>query len=222
MVPIRGCIFDLDGVLVDTAVYHYKAWKRLANTLGFDFTEQQNESLKGISRAESMKLVLAWGGLTLSAAVREELMAKKNQWYVAMISNMTPAEILPGITTLLEDIREKGIRIALGSASKNAALILLHTGLDRFFDVMVDGQLITASKPDPAVFLKGAELLGELPDRCLVFEDAAAGVEAARAAGMKVIGVGDQQVLAAADLVVKDFSATRFHHIIHFYQQHCC
>jgi beta-phosphoglucomutase len=199
---IKACLFDLDGVLVDTAVYHYKAWKRLANTMGFDFTEEQNEQLKGVSRVESLNKILAWGKVEKSEAEREELAALKNSWYVEMINKMTPAEVLPGTVDFLTAIHQDGYKLALGSASKNSATILEKTNLAHFFDEIVDGNSVTKSKPDPEVFLKGAELLGFKPDECVVFEDAVAGVEAAKRGGMKAIGIGEKSVLTDADLVV--------------------
>ncbi|WP_421941237.1 beta-phosphoglucomutase [Pedobacter sp.] len=199
---IQACLFDLDGVLVDTAVYHYKAWKRLANTMGFDFTEAQNEQLKGVSRVESLNKILAWGKVEKSEAEREELAALKNGWYVEMINKMTPAEVLPGTVDFLTAIHQAGYKLALGSASKNSATILEKTNLAHFFDEIVDGNSVTKSKPDPEVFLKGAELLGFKPNECVVFEDAVAGVEAAKRGGMKAIGIGEKSVLTDADLVV--------------------
>ncbi|CAL1518500.1 beta-phosphoglucomutase [Chitinophaga sp. MM2321] len=216
-IQLKACIFDLDGVLVDTAIYHYKAWKKMANQLGFDFTEKQNESLKGISRDESLKLILEWGGLSIPPHTMAELAEQKNNWYTAMISTMTPQEVLPGAIALLTAVRENGIKTALGSVSKNAGLILEHTGLARFFDAIVDGNMGLTSKPDPAVFLKGAELLQEAPVNCLVFEDAVAGVKAALTAGMKVIGVGEEAVLKDADLVVKDLSEITLEEIRNHY-----
>ncbi|GGH08658.1 beta-phosphoglucomutase [Pedobacter zeae] len=192
----------MDGVLVDTAVYHYKAWKRLANTMGFDFTEEQNEQLKGVSRVESLNKILAWGGVEKTDTEKEELAALKNGWYVDMITKMTPAEVLPGTVDFLTAIHKAGYKLALGSASKNSAIILEKTDLAHFFDKIVDGNMVTKSKPDPEVFLKGAELLGFKPDECVVFEDAVAGVEAAKRGGMKAIGIGEKSVLGQADLVV--------------------
>ena len=202
MSKIKACIFDLDGVIVDTAVYHYKAWKRLANELSFDFTEEANEKLKGISRKESLDLILGWGGVDKTEAERAELATSKNEWYVEMISQMTPAEILPGTLEFLQALKTAGYKIALGSASKNAGFILEKVGLTSYFDAIVDGNLVTASKPDPQVFLKGAELLGIEPAACVVFEDAIAGIEAAKAGGMKVIGIGEPETLKGADLVI--------------------
>jgi beta-phosphoglucomutase len=201
-----GCLFDLDGVLVDTAVYHYQAWKALANSLGFDFTEAQNEHLKGINRMRSLEMILNWGGVEKTAAEMEALATTKNEAYVKMISKMTQEEVLPGSLELLQELKAAGIKIALGSASKNSGLILERTGLAPLFDVIVDGNHVNSSKPDPEVFLKGAKGLGVVPERCVVFEDAQAGVQAGKAGKMKVVGIGDPQILQAADVVVKDLS----------------
>ncbi len=199
---IQACIFDLDGVIVDTAVYHYQAWKRLANELGFDFTEIQNERLKGISRVRSLQLMLEWGGMEKTPEEQQVLATRKNDWYVNMINRMTPQEILPGVLPFLQQCRAAGIKTALGSASKNAHTILERTGLLPLFDAVVDGNAVTASKPDPEVFLRCAELLNIAPVRCVVFEDALAGIEAAKAAGMKAIGIGDAAVLTGADEII--------------------
>lgn len=203
MSTIKACIFDLDGVIVDTAVYHYKAWKRLANELGFDFTEEDNEKLKGVSRVRSLELILQWGGVTKTDAEKEELATRKNNWYVDMINQMTPDEILPGAKEFLQSCIDAGIKTALGSASKNSMTILEKTGITHFFNAVIDGNKVSKPKPDPEVFLKGAEELNMVPDDCVVFEDAIAGVEAAIAGGMKVVGIGSPQVLGEANLVVK-------------------
>lgn len=200
--PIKACLFDLDGVLVDTAVYHYQAWKRLANLLNFDFTAEQNEQLKGVSRVESLNKILAWGKVSKTEMEKEDLASLKNSWYVEMINKMTPAEVLPGTVEFLQAIQQAGYKIVLGSASKNSSIILDKTNLSHFFDEIVDGNKVTLSKPDPEVFLKGAALLGISPKACVVFEDAVAGVEAAKRAGMKCIGIGQKEVLNQADLVV--------------------
>lgn len=199
---IKACLFDLDGVLVDTAVYHYQAWRRLANEMGFDFTEHQNEQLKGISRMDSLDKVLGWGGVEKSEDEKDELATKKNTWYVELISKMTPAEVLPGVFDFLTELKNNGFRAALGSASKNSAMILERTNLAHFFDAIVDGNMVSKSKPDPEVFLKGATLLDSKPDECVVFEDAEAGIEAGKRGGMKTIGIGKQEILSQADLVV--------------------
>jgi beta-phosphoglucomutase len=209
-----ACIFDLDGVLVDTAVYHYQAWKKLANSMGFDFSHAQNEQLKGVNRMRSLDKILDWGGVTKSDAEKEELAALKNTWYVDMISRMSASEVLPGSVELLQELHEQGIQIALGSASKNSALILERTNLSHFFDAIVDGNAVTTSKPDPEVFVKGAELLKAAAEDCIVFEDAAAGVQAAIAANMAVVGVGEAENLPGADMIIKDLSGVTVQQLI--------
>lgn len=201
-----ACIFDLDGVLVDTAVYHYQAWKKLANSLGFDFSHVQNEQLKGVNRMRSLDMILNWGGVSKNEAEKEELAALKNSWYVEMISKMSASELLPGTLQLLQELQSKGIKMALGSASKNSGLILERTQLAHFFDVVVDGNSVTTSKPDPEVFLKGAALLNADTANCIVFEDAAAGVQAAISAHMAVVGIGEAENLPGADRIIKDLA----------------
>lgn len=201
-----ACIFDLDGVLVDTAVYHYQAWKKLANSLGFDFSHAQNEQLKGVNRMRSLDMILNWGGVSKNEAEKEELAALKNSWYVEMISKMSVSELLPGTLQLLQELQSKGIKMALGSASKNSGLILERTQLAHFFDAVVDGNSVTTSKPDPEVFLKGAALLNADTANCIVFEDAAAGVKAAISAHMAVVGIGEAENLPGADRIIKDLS----------------
>lgn len=199
---IQACLFDLDGVIVDTAVYHYKAWKRLANELGFDFTEEQNELLKGVSRVRSLEIILEIGGVTKTEAEKEELATRKNTWYVDMINQMRPDEILAGAREFVQACRDAGIKTALGSASKNSMTILEKINMVDLFDAIIDGNKVSKAKPDPEVFLKGAEALGVDPSACVVFEDAIAGVEAAINAGMKVVGIGSPKVLIRANLVV--------------------
>jgi beta-phosphoglucomutase len=206
---INACIFDMDGVIVDTAHYHFKAWKRLAAELGIDLDEDFNEQLKGISRVDSLDRILDKGNLVLDGETKLRLMEKKNRWYLEYIEGMTPEEILPGTLELLHWLKDQSIRTALGSSSRNARIILDKTGLSEWFDVVVDGNMITLSKPDPEVFLKGASMLGLRPSEIAVFEDAVAGIEAARDGGFIVIGIGEPAVLGGADLVVpslKQFS----------------
>ena len=199
---IKGFIFDLDGVIVDTAKYHFIAWKRLADELGVTFTEADNERLKGVSRMRSLDILLEIGGKTLSEEEKINLATKKNEWYVDFISQMPTDEILPGAKDLLISSREKGIKIALGSASKNAMLILDRLNITKLFDAIIDGTKEANAKPDPEVFLIGAQALGLKPNECLVFEDAEAGVEAAHNAKMKCIGIGSPDILKKAELVV--------------------
>lgn len=203
---IRACIFDLDGVIVDTAKYHYLAWKRLANEMGFDFTEHDNERLKGVSRMRSLDILLEIGGKTLSDAEKQARAAQKNEWYVDYITRMTPEEVLPGVIPFLDALRAEGIRIALGSASKNAGIILDKVLLTHYFDAIIDGNKVSEAKPDPEVFLKAAEALGASPAECIVFEDAEAGIEAALRGGMRCVGLGSPDVLGKAHLVLSDLN----------------
>ncbi|WP_293902570.1 MULTISPECIES: beta-phosphoglucomutase [unclassified Sphingobacterium] len=204
---VKAVLFDLDGVLVDTAIYHFQAWRRLAAELGYSFSVVDNEQLKGVSRVESLELILNWAGLEKSETEKAVLLTKKNQWYLELIEQLSPEHLLAGSLDLLKKLREKDIRIALGSASKNALGILEKTGIVDYFDALIDGNVVQLSKPNPEVFLKGAEALGIEPACCLVLEDAQAGIDAARAAGMQVIGVGQAEHLNGADLVVADLGA---------------
>ncbi len=202
---IQACIFDLDGVIVDTAKYHYLAWNRLAKDLGFEFLPEHNERLKGVSRMRSLEILLEVGGLTFSAAEKERMAARKNEWYLEYIRKMTPDEILPGVLKFLSEIRNAGVKTALGSASKNAPLILQQVKITQFFDAIIDGNKVNKAKPDPEVFLKAAEELGVDPSLCIVFEDAEAGVEAALNGNMRCVGVGSPEVLNRANLVIPGF-----------------
>lgn len=205
---IRCCIFDLDGVVVDTARYHYQAWRELAAELGFDFTPEQGEETKGVSRMASLEIVLAAGGMRerFSADEKQRMAERKNARYLELIAGMTPSEVLPGVRGLLEELRARGIRTVLGSASKNVRPILDRCGLGPLFDAVVDGTLVARAKPDPEVFLRGAEAVAVPAAACVVFEDAAAGIEAAARAGMRAVGVGDAQALAGADLRIPGFA----------------
>lgn len=207
---IKACLFDLDGVLVDTAKYHYLAWKRLADELGFEFTEQDNERLKGVSRMASLDILLSIGGVELADAAKAELAERKNNWYVEMITKMDHSEILPGAIEFLEECRSNGIKVALGSASKNAMTILNNTGLTPYFDAIIDGTKTSAAKPDPEVFTLGASELGVTPEQCVVFEDAEAGIEAAQRAGMRSIGIGSEETLGKADLLIPSLEQMSF------------
>jgi beta-phosphoglucomutase len=199
---VKACLFDLDGVIVDTAKYHYIAWKELANEMGFDFTPEDNERLKGVSRMTSLDILLSIGGVEKSEEEKLALATKKNENYLTYILKMGPEEILPGTTEFLEQLKKSGIKIALGSASKNAMTILERLKLTSYFDAIIDGTKVSNAKPDPEVFLKGAEALSISPDECVVFEDAEAGVEAAIAGRMKCIGIGSPEVLGKANFVV--------------------
>ncbi|MEK3879473.1 beta-phosphoglucomutase [Paenibacillus sp. FSL M7-0420] len=206
MQPLEAAIFDLDGVIVDTAKFHYQAWRRLAEELGFAFSERENEQLKGVSRMESLELLLRAGGITdLTAEHKEDLASRKNEWYKEYLQTLTPADVLPGVADFVGQLRSQGIRTAIASASKNAPLILEKVSIRPLFDAVVDGNSVTRAKPDPEVFLQAARLLGADPAGCCVFEDAAAGVEGAVRAGMRVVGIGDSGLLARAHLIVTSF-----------------
>ncbi len=205
MVDIKACLFDLDGVIVDTAKYHYLAWKRLADELGFQFTKEDNERLKGVSRMASLDILLSIGGIDVSDKEKEEMAAKKNQWYVDYITKLKEEEILPGVKEFLTTLRENGIKIALGSASKNSMIILENLKLMDYFDAIVDGNKVSKAKPDPEVFLLGAKELSVSPSEAVVFEDAEAGIEAAKRAGMRAIGIGSPSILKEADKVLPGF-----------------
>jgi beta-phosphoglucomutase len=199
---VKGCIFDLDGVIVDTARYHFIAWKELANELGFEFTEKDNERLKGVSRMRSLDILLEIGGLDFPQEKKEELAKKKNDIYRSYILKMTPDEILPGALEFIKEVKENDILTAVGSASKNAMTILDRLQLTSWFDAIIDGTKVSKAKPDPEVFLKGAEALNLHPIDCVVIEDAKAGVEAALRGGMKCVGIGSPENLGRAHLVV--------------------
>ena len=204
---IKACIFDLDGVIVDTAKYHFMAWKRLAADLGFEFKPEHNERLKGVSRVRSLEILLEVGGLTFSKLEKERMATLKNEWYLEFIQKMTPDEILPGVLPFLSELRQAGVKIALGSASKNAPLILQKVKVTQYFDAIIDGNKVSKAKPDPEVFLKAAEELGVDPAYCVVFEDAEAGVEAALSGKMCCVGVGSPLVLNKATLVIPGFES---------------
>ncbi|SKA81514.1 beta-phosphoglucomutase [Caloramator quimbayensis] len=204
---VKGCIFDLDGVIVDTAKYHYLAWKRLAEELGFEFTIKDNERLKGVSRMKSLEILLEVGGLKFDDETKIKLAEKKNNWYVEYISKIDKSEILTGVEKFLISLRENGIKTALGSASKNAMIILNNLGIEKYFDAIIDGNKVKKAKPDPEVFLLAAKELNIDPKECVVFEDAEAGIEAAKNAGMYAIGVGSSDKLHDADKVILGFDA---------------
>lgn len=201
----QACLFDLDGVIVDTAKYHFTGWQRLAEELGVPFTHEDNEQLKGVSRVGSLEYILSKGGLELDNDTKVRLMDRKNEWYLKLVRTMTPDELFPGVVELIDELRVAGVKVGLGSSSRNAPLILRLCGISDRFDTIVDGNSITLSKPDPEVFLKGAEALGANPERCVVFEDAVSGVQAARNGGFRIIGVGDENTLAEAEFVIPGF-----------------
>lgn len=202
----KGVIFDLDGVIVDTAKYHFLAWKKLANSLGFEFTESHNELLKGVSRIRSLEILLKTGNVTLSDTEKQKVLISKNTRYLGYIEKMGADEILPGVLKVLDYLDQNKVNYVLGSASKNAELILKQVNLHHRFFGIVDGNDVSKAKPDPEVFLIGAKKLNLAPKNCIVFEDAIAGVEAAKIANMTAIGIGDKEILSEADFIFKDFT----------------
>lgn len=198
----KACLFDMDGVIVDTAKYHFKAWARLADSLSIPFTEEQNEQLKGVSRVDSLEKILTWGGVVLSNKQKLELMDLKNKWYLDFVEEVSPSEMLDGAHSFLKELKANDVRIGLGSSSKNAVMILEKLGIYELFDTIIDGTKIHFSKPHPEVFQKGAKELGLHPSEVVVFEDAISGVEAAKAGGFYCVGIGDAQILKQADVVV--------------------
>lgn len=205
MRELSACLFDLDGVICDTAKYHYLAWKALADEVGIPFTEKDNERLKGVSREDSLEILLKLGDYRAADSVKRIMADKKNKAYVEFISQMDESEILPGVLDFLEFCRENHILTALGSVSRNAPVILERLKLKPYFQAVIDGTKVERAKPDPEVFLKGARELKALPKECVVFEDARAGIEAAKRAQMMAVGIGDPKILTEADLVIKGF-----------------
>jgi beta-phosphoglucomutase len=199
---VKACIFDLDGVIVDTAKYHYLAWEKLATMLNINFTEENNERLKGVSRMASLDIILEIGNMVLDEKMKEEYAALKNKWYLDYINQMIPDEILPGSLEFISELKNAGIKVALGSASKNTPLILERLGIGKLFDAVADGNVVRNAKPDPEVFITAAKMLGVQPEDCVVFEDAVAGVEAALNAGMRCVGIGLEKTLKDAHFVV--------------------
>ncbi len=201
-----GFIFDLDGVIVDTAKYHYLAWKKLANELGFEFTIEQNELFKGVSRKRCLEILLEIGDIKATQEQFDTWMVEKNEDYLGYIDKMDESEILPDVQKILKFLKENNIQIALGSASKNAKPILEKVKLLEYFDFIVDGNSVTKAKPDPEVFLIAAKNMNIDPENCIVFEDALAGIEAANNAKMISIGIGEEKILKEADYNFNDFT----------------
>jgi beta-phosphoglucomutase len=202
---IKACIFDLDGVICDTAKYHFIAWQHIAQKLGIEFNEIDNESLKGVSRVDSLSQILKKGNITITDEEFEKALIEKNDEYLSLVSQMQPDEILPGVEEFLVSLQENDIKIVLGSASKNAPLILDKIGLTHYFEATIDGNQVDKGKPSPEVFLKGAKAVNVAPEYTVVFEDAVAGVEAANRGDFMSVGVGNDHVLRNAKLVISGF-----------------
>lgn len=202
----KGFIFDLDGVIVDTAKYHYLAWKKIANELGIDFTLEHNELLKGVSRVRSLDIILELGKVDASQEQKDKWLVQKNEDYLSYLVDMNETEILPGVMKVLRFLKDNDQLIALGSASKNARPILEKTGVLHFFDAVVDGNDVVNAKPDPEVFVHAARLLNVSNEDSIVFEDSVAGIQAANIAKMMSIGIGEEKILHEAEYIFKNFT----------------
>lgn len=202
----KAFIFDLDGVIVDTAKYHFLAWQKLAQELGIEFTPEHNEELKGVSRVRSLDIILDLGGIKASQEEKNKWLIQKNEDYLSYLVNMDESEILPGVLPVLHYLKDKKQLIALGSASKNARPILEKTGIISMFDAIVDGNDVSNAKPDPEVFLRAAQLLHTKNEDAIVFEDSVAGIQAANIANMTSVGIGDAFILHEAKYHFEDFT----------------
>ena len=202
----KAFIFDLDGVIVDTAKYHFLAWQKIASELGIEFTPEHNEHLKGVSRERSLDIILELGKIKASQEDKNKWLIQKNEDYLSYLVDMDQSEVLTGVMPILEFLKEKNQFIALGSASKNARPILEKTAIIHYFDAIVDGNDVINAKPDPEVFLQAAKLLNVKPENSIVFEDAVAGIQAANVAGMTSVGIGEEAILHEAKYIFRDFT----------------
>ncbi len=201
----KACIFDLDGVLTDTALFHFQAWQKLAGQLGIQFTKEDNEALKGVSRVRSLEIILNSGGIEKTEEEKQELANQKNEWFVEDVNGMGPADVLPGVKEFLDQLKQNDIKIGLASSSKNAPTIIRKLEIEDYFEAKMDGNSVAKAKPDPEIFLKCASELEVEPEHCVVFEDAVAGVEAAKRGGMYCVGIGQKEILTEADYVMPTF-----------------
>lgn len=209
MARIKALLFDLDGVIVSTEKNHFEAWRETASKLGIPFSEHDNEALKGVNRVDSLKQILKLGNKTVSAEEFESLLVFKNDMYLDSITTLSKDDLLPGVHALLLQAKSMGLKIGLGSSSKNAPMILTRLGITDLFDVIIDGNGVTHPKPDPEVFLNGAKALALAPSDCLVFEDASSGVAAAKAGGFISIGVGNPMLKGVADVYFNELTEFR-------------
>ncbi len=212
---IEGIIFDLDGVLTDTSRFHYIAWKHIADELGIYFDEEINERLKGVDRLTSFEIILEKSSRAFTREEKEVFADQKNNYYLELIKNISPSDLYPGVIDLLKQIKINGLKVALGSASKNALAIIRKLEIERYFDVVVDANKITKGKPDPEIFITAADMLGLRNGRCAVLEDSAAGITSARSAGMLAVGIGDKSLLNRADLVYANIKDIRLEDIMY-------
>ena len=210
MTNTKAFIFDLDGVIVDTARYHFLAWQKLAQELGIEFTPEHNEGLKGVSRVRSLDIILELGGVHATQEDKNKWLVQKNEDYLTYLVDIDESEILPGVLAVLKHLKENNQLIALGSASKNARPILKKTGILHYFDAIVDGNDVSNAKPDPEVFLQAARLLNAVNENSIVFEDSVAGIQAANTAKMISIGIGDAAILHEAQYNFIDFTYIDF------------
>jgi beta-phosphoglucomutase len=217
---LKACLFDLDGVVVDTFEYHFQAWQRMARQLGFELTWEMHEELAGLSRMACLEKILEWGNIYISEAEKLFWADVKNNWYVALIAGMRPEETLPGVRDFLTIIRQAGIRTALVSSSKNAGAVLNSTEMDSYFDVVIDGNLIKKAKPHPERYLLAADALQLSPSDCLVFEDTKAGIQSARTGGFRVVGIGPDLARSHADHIYPNFAAIRFDELSSWFSLH--
>ncbi|PLC14285.1 beta-phosphoglucomutase [Bacillus paralicheniformis] len=221
---MKAVIFDLDGVITDTAEHHYLAWKHTAEQIGIEIDRSFNERLKGIDRERSLNTILIHGGAagTYREAEKQEIMRRKNQYYQQLIQNLTPHDLLPGIAGLFAELKRENVSIALASSSRNAPAILQRLGLMDEFRAVVDPAALARGKPDPEIFLTAAALLGVPPSQCAAIEDAEAGIAAIKSAGMFAVGVGDETSLSGADLIVPDTNELTFELLKEGWQRCCC
>ncbi|UQD51126.1 beta-phosphoglucomutase [Bacillus methanolicus] len=219
--PLQAVIFDLDGVITDTAEYHYLAWKALAEDLGISFTREFNEELKGVSRMDSLEKILARSGKQqdFSNEEKEKLADQKNRHYLTLIKNITPSDILPGVKEFISDLKTRGIKLGLASASKNAFQVMELLGIKDQFDAIVDAREIKKGKPDPEIFLAAGKLLHVEPDECIGIEDASAGVESIKRAGMFAVAIGAKENFPEADLVFSSTAELSFENILEIYNK---
>lgn len=217
---LKACIFDLDGVLTDTAEYHFQAWKEIAKELGYTLTIQDNEKLKGVSRSESLDRIISWAKpqYTPDFISKNILLQKKNEHYLRLVDALNPGDLFPGVTDFFREVKNAGLKIGLGSSSKNAVFILKKLQILDWFDAISDGNNYAFGKPNPDVFLMAAGMMSEEPQNCLVFEDAQAGVDAAVAAGMKCIGIGNPENLKGAIKHIPGLHEANLENYIALYQ----